>query len=704
MPSQYAHYNCRVKEAITYREQKMKYEELMLHCVLHESVHYLCDAYAAQGIEAISSFWIVEGLAEYLGTLSTKPTDDIVRLKGDNHSRLNEFQSYLFALKGAWPLTLEDVLEIRNLRALYTAIGDAKKRDPSLSSFSTENILSWFYSASYCLCRYLDSQFPKQFKEYIALDLAGQGGIEAFRKVFEVDSVPDLEWTITGHFTNNRIKIRPESRRLAKSAGGIGSEGFRIPGKSPEKIGHNGMVHVALKCPDDAQAIRSILSHTFFSLGPDAALSLLNKLWSDESMRKLESEFEDDAKMIKDLKEFLADSFESMKESGDTYRLCEGMEKYRVISLDFPMVIARLEDQEEQTIPFTCIELDRLASVIKSDLGLKSDPRARGMLGDLYLLAGLKVKANREYARNRDKKKSRSALLTAFEKSSNGKHLLDLLNRDASSNPPDIAELEKLIKSERNTALVCALQDRFRHLTAYTIGKQCGREALLKRSFSDSLELDAEGRKLSLVYPAFDDSFLEDWTLKCPDCLSGARQCNQQNVGDFQNEKTLDFMRKKLILSWDQALVSRAIFNGDVTVELEAEFMSQGNMICGIGQQDGQGAILTSGMLRLQVDDYRNQYVEPEFIDVNDFALVLDQPYRFRILRTGDHIACSIGNTITNSMHFNGLKRGHAFLWFGGRPAFRIHSLSIEGDVDSQWLEEETSRIVEKWVDEIFAR
>jgi hypothetical protein len=199
--SQWAHYNFQNKLAVTYLETRSGYEMQVMHALLHEMVHYYQDAYAPYGIRGMTSFWVVEGMAEWVSTLGggTKLPDGPFYFQGKNPGRIHEFLVMIERLDGDWPIPLMALVDIPNAPMLISAIEAAISDDERIAAIGNNaairsTLTSWTYGFGYCLCRYLYAEREEQFMKYLAIDFEGDGGLDAFKETFNLKDGDFAQW------------------------------------------------------------------------------------------------------------------------------------------------------------------------------------------------------------------------------------------------------------------------------------------------------------------------------------------------------------------------------------------------------------------------------------------------------------------------------------------------------------------------------
>jgi hypothetical protein len=158
-----------------------------------------------------------------------------------------------------------------------------------------------------------------------------------------------------------------------------------------------------------------------------------------------------------------------------------------------------------------------------------------------------------------------------------------------------------------------------------------------------------------------------------------------------------------LNLEGDQVFRSRIEFAGDVTLTFEGTLWGgeKSLLMVGVGQADGKGAILTSGMQSLSVVNFNDSKAAISSLKEEPFSFFQGNSYTYRISRRGDNIICSIDGEKTATGRYSGLNRGCVFLWCASDSTFLISELTLEGMVDPAWIEEEYQQALKNRVDTI---
>jgi len=198
-----AHYNFMRKEAITYLEgggHGWRFDDMQP--LAHEMVHYFQDAYAPYGIRGMSSHWVVEGMAEWISTFTGKVPEGPYYFMSRNGGRIRDFLRINDMLDGRWPIRLDTILDIYNGPNLHTMIAGLISEDEEIAALGHKDnvagmLVSWFYAASYCMCRYLYAEDDEAFIDFLKLDFEGDGGRDEFLDAFGVDDLDQLEQDIS---------------------------------------------------------------------------------------------------------------------------------------------------------------------------------------------------------------------------------------------------------------------------------------------------------------------------------------------------------------------------------------------------------------------------------------------------------------------------------------------------------------------------
>ncbi len=207
--SQWAHYNFQNKEAITFLETRKgkEMEERIVHFLLHEMVHYYQDAYAPYGIRGISSFWVVEGMAEWVSTFptGTNLVDGPFLFESKNTGRIREFLGMIDKLDGMWPIPMIALLDIDTSIILGSAIEAAIADEPKIAAMGSKadirsRLTSWTYGFGYCMCRYLSKEYEDEFYQYLDLDLNGDAGAGEFKRIFGIKDLNKLERDLVEYY------------------------------------------------------------------------------------------------------------------------------------------------------------------------------------------------------------------------------------------------------------------------------------------------------------------------------------------------------------------------------------------------------------------------------------------------------------------------------------------------------------------------
>ena len=199
--STWAHYNHGERVAITFLsvEKHERITDFVFHALLHEMVHYYQDAYAPYGIRGMSSFWVIEGMADWISSIgSLEGKSKIPKgpffFEQKNADRTNEFLHMIKKLNGSWPIPLVALLEIQNGIALNSAIEAAIADEPDIAAMGSKadvmsTLTSWTYGFGVCMCYYLNKEYPKEFRRYLKLDLEGDGDTDAFKRIFKIQNL-----------------------------------------------------------------------------------------------------------------------------------------------------------------------------------------------------------------------------------------------------------------------------------------------------------------------------------------------------------------------------------------------------------------------------------------------------------------------------------------------------------------------------------
>lgn len=704
-PMQFAHYNLNTREAITYWDEESGFRKVMRHCVLHESVHYLCDAYAPGGIRGMSSLWVVEGLAEYLGT-ATKPSPTAAfQFREKNRNRRAEFLDGIAGMGGNWPLTIEEVVGARNARHLSSIIDQAGRADKIVGAVPPQILVSWFYSASYSLCRYLGEKHPERFKEYLTEDLNGRGGPDVFARIFEIESPGDFEMQIVEHATGRKIEKRPIERRagvLTLEAPGE-EAGEPVAAGPLERLDLDDMIVLVKENPDPDSA-RALVKHCFFTRGPDAAASLLDRILSLEGLDGLRGSLLEDARIVADLKSFLLDIFGSMAEKKTSCPILEGNERFIIESYRSPDLITLDSNNVKRVIPFSNVSMDRFAWMVKINLNRKGDPHARRMLGHLFLLSGRKSDADKEYRRAGGESIPGAEYLGSYEKAASEARLLDIIDRAACDRAlPTLEEVRTVLSEEAGSTMLDALKPSLKKAAACVIAREAP-EDLLQDSFNGRCRIDGESGWFRIEYPRFEAAHLEDWQNWAPDCVKFYREAYRSGNPTFPDTGSSTVKKGVLKLLGDQVLTSKVEYAGDVALTFEARYPGDSIPVLyvGIGQVDGKGAILSNSMQSLEIKNYANPRVVPDEYEQSDFQIFLNEKYKYRIERNGSRITCTINGQPTAAMTYSGLERGRIFIWSVNKTPFEISSLTIEGAVEPAWMEKAAQQALNEKVRALF--
>jgi len=193
-----AHYNFKKRLAITYLENAKGLSNEDLQSLSHEMVHYFQDAYAPYGIGGMSSFWLVEGMAEWISTFSCTSYDGPFYFQSKNNGRIDQFLRVIRRLDGDWPIPLISLVDIDNSNVLGSAIGAAIADDPRIAEMGSKTdvhtmLVSWTYAFGYCLCRYLYAEKEEAFFEYLNKDFNGEGGMDEFMSTFGIKNLSRFE-------------------------------------------------------------------------------------------------------------------------------------------------------------------------------------------------------------------------------------------------------------------------------------------------------------------------------------------------------------------------------------------------------------------------------------------------------------------------------------------------------------------------------
>jgi len=197
-----AHYNFQKKVAITYLETREGLTPHEMQPLAHEMAHYFQDAYAPYGIRGISSFWVVEGMAEWISTFSGKLPDGPYFFESRNEHRTMEFLRRIKELDGVWPVPMVSILDCGNQGELRAAIQVAMSEEPQMKKHGVDTYISWFYGAGYCLCRYLNAEKEKQFISYLKKDFEGDGGLDVFQEITGIKNLSAFEKELVEYFSN----------------------------------------------------------------------------------------------------------------------------------------------------------------------------------------------------------------------------------------------------------------------------------------------------------------------------------------------------------------------------------------------------------------------------------------------------------------------------------------------------------------------
>lgn len=195
-----AHYHHGKRVAVTYLENPQGLVEEDLHSLAHEMIHYIQDAYAPYGIRGMSSFWLIEGMAEWLATFSPDSRLPLgpFYFQFKNTDRIRLFRSLIKKLDGEYPIPMNAMLDINDMIMLGPAIQAAIAEDERIASWGTKDeaqnlLMNWTYAFGYCMCRYLNREYKEEFREYIKADLNGDGGMDAFQRIFKIKDLNKFE-------------------------------------------------------------------------------------------------------------------------------------------------------------------------------------------------------------------------------------------------------------------------------------------------------------------------------------------------------------------------------------------------------------------------------------------------------------------------------------------------------------------------------
>jgi len=204
-----AHYHLLRRVAVTYLEDADGQSREDLRSLAHEMVHYFQDAYAPYGIKAMSTFWLIEGMAEWISSFSD---DDKIpggpfHFQSKNPRRIMQFLGEIGRLDGEWPIPLIALVEIENGNVLASAIEAAIADDPRIAALGSKadvqgRLTSWTYAFGYCMCRYLHAEHREKFWEYIAIDLEGDADASTFKRLFGIEDLNKFEKEFVEYFKN----------------------------------------------------------------------------------------------------------------------------------------------------------------------------------------------------------------------------------------------------------------------------------------------------------------------------------------------------------------------------------------------------------------------------------------------------------------------------------------------------------------------
>lgn len=200
-----AHYNHQKRLAVTYLEDADGQATEDLHSLAHEMVHYFQDAYAPYGIRAMSTFWLIEGMAEWISTFSGKIPGGPFYFQAKNNGRIGHFISEIDKLDGEWPIPLVALIEIENGIVLASAIAAAISDDPRIAAMGSKadvqsRLTNWVYAFGYCMCRYLHAEHEKEFYKYMAIDMEGDADGETFKRIFGIKDLSKFEKDFVEYF------------------------------------------------------------------------------------------------------------------------------------------------------------------------------------------------------------------------------------------------------------------------------------------------------------------------------------------------------------------------------------------------------------------------------------------------------------------------------------------------------------------------
>jgi len=168
----------------------------------HEMVHFFQDAYAPPvGIKGISSYRIVEGMAEWISTFSGDIPEGPYSFMQRNDQREKEFLELIDQRDGRWPIPLELILTVSDGRSFEILAEDLFEEDEELAALGSRDdvvhrLTCWFYAATYSICRYCYADNEKPFIDYIKAEFSGDGDVEVLQSLLGYTDLEELEESI----------------------------------------------------------------------------------------------------------------------------------------------------------------------------------------------------------------------------------------------------------------------------------------------------------------------------------------------------------------------------------------------------------------------------------------------------------------------------------------------------------------------------
>jgi hypothetical protein len=196
-PNRRAHYDPRSRMVILYESDSRGMGSLGGNegagTVMHEGTHQVMHYLAGDRERKVPPYvWFQEGIAEYVGTVKQRQSEGEQRQWDFNQVNKGRLQSYQEAVKSDLFIPLEALLGFRSYEDVQShgTREHFARRKRDKADFEAQYLL-YFYAESWAFVYFLhkgaDGKYQSKFLDYMAEEFDGNGGLDTFLKVFQMD-------------------------------------------------------------------------------------------------------------------------------------------------------------------------------------------------------------------------------------------------------------------------------------------------------------------------------------------------------------------------------------------------------------------------------------------------------------------------------------------------------------------------------------